>query len=206
MLDAIILLFPCHKFQTEQIGVKKSIDSFFVQCSVLITSHNSDSKIFDKFFIRGFCLLLVIAKIVRNIKQFRERKKQLNFNTNYRINWNRNNIKKITVLLICCIVFVLFTVVRVDMWVHFVSIWIHVIQIQDHDVKMVAFVKLITQMQCLRLNVDAQLDLQLRCVKSQKEMPVTRDHVKMVVLVIWNHFRSMCAHVHKATPVSYQIF
>lgn len=70
------------------------------------------------------------------------------------------------------------------MWVRFVNIWIHAIQVPDRDVKMVAFVKLITQMQYLRLSVDAQLDLQLRCAKSQNEMHVIRDHVKMVDLVI----------------------
>lgn len=100
------------------------------------------------------------------------------------------------------IFFSLFSVVQLVMWVNFVNIWIHAILARDQDVKMVEFVKLTTQLQCLDSDAGVQLDSQLHCVKSQNEMHAIQDHVKTVDLVIWNHCRIMFAHAPKDIQVS----
>lgn len=76
--------------------------------------------------------------------------------------------------------FFYFAVVQLDMSVNIVNIQTHVIQVQDQDVKMEEFVKLIIQHQCLVLNVDARLVLQLLYVRFLSKMHVIQDHVKMV--------------------------
>lgn len=88
-----------------------------------------------------------------------------------------------------------FTAVQHDMLVNFVNIWIHAIPARDQDVKMVAFVKLTTQLQCLDSDAGAQLASQHHFAKSRNVMHVIQDHAKTVALVIWNHFRIMFAHV-----------
>lgn len=91
------------------------------------------------------------------------------------------------------------------MLANFVNIWIHVTQALGQDVKMVAIVKLITQLQCQVFVADVRLVSLPHYVKSQNVTLAIRHHVKMLDHVIWNHFKITYVHVLKDILVSYKL-